>query len=312
MCVICWRRQFDSFGFVGAPPMEMHQIRYFLAVCETLNFTRAAEQCNVSQPALTKAVRKLEEELGNPLLYREGKRVLVSEFGQLMRPNLEAILGQTESVRSLAEGYGRKRKMPLNVGVMLTIGPLGLAPFLAQFRHNHPGIEVEIHEGGLEELTRRLETGALEIALLNAPGGLDDGFRAEPVYDERYVVVFPPSHRLKEKAAIRLGDLSGEDYVDRLSCEMREMVMAVCQDNEVNLYATYRSEREDWVQGMVLADMGFAFMPEYSVTASGMLSRPLIEPEVMRTVQMVWMPGRPHSPAGDAFIRAVRGFFWPS
>jgi len=292
--------------------MEMHQIRYFLAVCENLNFTRAAEQCHVSQPALTKAVKKLEEELGNPLFYREGKRVLVSEFGQLMRPNLETILGQTESVRNLAEGYGRKRKMPLNVGVMLTIGPLGLAPFLAQFQHAHPGIEIEIHEGTLDDLTRRLEAGELEFALLNAPAGIDESIRAEAVYNERYVVVFSPNHRLKDSAAIKLGDLTGEAYVDRLSCEMREMVMAACQENDVTLYATYRSEREDWIQGMVLADMGFAFMPEYSVTASGMLSRPLTEPEVKRTIQMVWMPGRPHSPAGDAFVHAVRGYTWPA
>ncbi|HJN61481.1 MAG TPA: LysR family transcriptional regulator substrate-binding protein, partial [Alphaproteobacteria bacterium] len=110
---------------------------------------------------------------------------------------------------------------------------------------------------------------------------------------------------------IKLKDLSGEAYVDRLACEMREMVMAVCQENEVELYAAYRSEREDWIQGMVLADMGFAFMPEYSVTLSGMLSRPLVEPEVKRTVQLAWMPGRPHSPAGQAFIRAVHAYAWP-
>ncbi|MDP7341969.1 MAG: LysR family transcriptional regulator substrate-binding protein, partial [Alphaproteobacteria bacterium] len=160
-------------------------------------------------------------------------------------------------------------------------------------------------------LTRRLEAGELEIALLNAPMGLDETFRAEAVYDERYVVVFSPSHRLKEMAAIKFKELSGEAYVDRLACEMREMVMAVCQENDVKLYATYRSEREDWIQGMVLAEMGFAFMPEYSVTLSGMLSRPLVEPEVKRTVQLAWMPGRPHSPAGQAFIRAVHAYAWP-
>ena len=292
--------------------MEMHQVRYFLAVCETLNFTRAAEQNNVSQPALTKAIKKLEDELGNLLFLREGKKVLVSDFGQLMRPNLEAIFGQTESVRNLAEGYNLKNKMPLNIGVMVTIRPLGLAPFLAHFQHMHPGIEIEIHEGPLDELTRRLEAGELEIALLNAPAGLEDSFRAEAVYDERYVVVFSPNHRLKEMAAIKLKELSGEAYVDRLACEMREMVMAVCQEYDVELYATYRSEREDWIQGMVLADMGFAFMPEYSVTLSGMLSRPLIDPEVMRTVKMVWMPGRPRTPAGESFVRAVRAHGWPS
>ena len=87
--------------------------------------------------------------------------------------------------------------------------------------------------------------------------------------------------------------------------------MGTCQQNDVELYATYRSERENWIQGMVLAEMGFAFMPEYSVTLGGMLSRTLIEPEVSRTVLLARMPGRPNTPAGEAFMRAVRAHAWP-
>lgn len=112
-------------------------------------------------------------------------------------------------------------------------------------------------------------------------------------------------------STIRPKDLPGEAYVDRLACEMRELVMGVCQDNGVELYATYRSEREDWIQGMVLAEMGFAFMSEYSVTLGGMLSRPLIDPEVTRTVMIAWMSGRPHTPAGEAFVHAVHAYAWP-
>ena len=75
----------------------MHQIRYFLAVCETLNFTRAAESCNVTQPALTRAVQKLEEEMGGLLLRRERSRTHLTEFGQAMRPRLEEVLRNTEA-----------------------------------------------------------------------------------------------------------------------------------------------------------------------------------------------------------------------
>ena len=195
----------------------MHQIRSFLAACETLNFTRAAEHCHVSQPALTKAIKKLEVELGNPLFFREGRRVLISEFGQLMRPNLRAIHGQTESVRNLAEGFSLLDKTLLNVGIMTTIGPLGLARFLAQFQRDHPGVEIAIHEGSLDGLTKRLDPGELELALLSAPMGLDEALRAEPIYDEKDVVDFAPGHRLEDMAAIRLRDLSSEAYVDRLA-----------------------------------------------------------------------------------------------
>src|SRR3546814_14328345 len=97
--------------------MELHQIRYFLSVAETLNFTRAAEHLHVSQPALTTAVRKLEDELGGPLFHREGKRVLLSELGQIMRPHLAQALEQMERAREAAGNFRLLNKAPLKVGV---------------------------------------------------------------------------------------------------------------------------------------------------------------------------------------------------
>ena len=111
--------------------------------------------------------------------------------------------------------------------------------------------------------------------------------------------------------AVRLGDLTGEDYVDRLSCEMREMVMKVCESEGVELYARFRSEREDWVQAMVTAGIGFAFMPEYSVSLPGLVQRPLVEPEVSRKVALATVPGRKHAPATAALVRAAQSYAWP-
>ena len=291
--------------------MEMHQVRYFLAACDTLNFTRAAEVCHVSQPALTTAIKKLEGDLGSPLFHREGKRMLLTDFGQLMRPHLEQVLGQAETARSVAQNFHLLNRAPLGVGVMATIGPLRLSRFLARFQRDHTGVEVSVSEGLLDDLTARLDKGDLELAVLSAPQGLDERFRTTPLYTERYVVVFPPDHDMKDMDAIRLIDLSGEPYVDRLACEMRDLVMAACGERDVELYATFRSEREDWVQGMVLAGMGFAFMPEYSVTLPGMLSRPLTDPVVERDVMMVSMAGRKYSPAAAAFVRAAQIQDWP-
>lgn len=290
--------------------MELHQIRYFLSVADTLNFTRAAEQLHVSQPALTTAVRKLEEELGAPLFHREGKRVLLSELGQIMRPHLAQALERMESAREAASNFRLLNKAPLKLGVMATVGPQRLTRLLADFQREHPGVELGVHEGLAGPLGARLEAGELDLALLSVECGLDAGFRVEPLYAERYVVIFPPGHRFQQLDAVSLAEVSGEAYVDRLACELREMVMAVCGQRQVELYATFRSEREDWVQGMVAAGMGFAFMPEYSVTQGGLLSRPLSDPPVSRTVALVHMPGRPFSPAAAAFSRMARAYPW--
>lgn len=291
--------------------MELHQIRYFLSVAETLNFTRAAEQLRVSQPALTTAIRKLEEELGAPLFHREGKRVLLSELGQIMRPHLAQALERMESARAAAVNFRLLNKAPLRLGALSTLGLQRLTGFLADFQREHPGVELGVHEGLAPQLTAKLEAGELDLALLSVECGLDAALRVEPLYAERYVVIFPPGHRFQQQNALTLAEVSGEAYVDRLACEMREMVMAVCAQRDVELYATFRSEREDWVQGMVAAGMGFAFMPEHSITHGGVLARPLVDPVVTRTVALVHMPGRPFSPAAAAFARMARSYVWP-
>jgi hypothetical protein len=92
---------------------------------------------------------------------------------------------------------------------------------------------------------------------------------------------------------------------------MRETVMAVCEDRNVELYARFRSEHEDWVQAMVLARIDLAFMPEYSLTLPGLLQRPLIEPVVERDIGLATVPGRPFSSAVAAFVRSAQSFAWP-
>jgi DNA-binding transcriptional LysR family regulator len=291
--------------------MEMTQIRYVLAAARSSNFTRAAEACGVSQPALTKGIKALETDLGAPLFLREGKRILLTTFGKTMLPHLQQIADEAAAARTLAENFRLLDKVPIRLGVLSTIGHLRLARFLSDFEHRNAGLELSVSEGALRDLSDRLEAGEIDIAILTRTDDAAQRFGLRDLYDERYVVVCPPDHRLGRMNAIRLQDLSGEKYVDRLACEMREMVMAACDANGIELYARFRSEREDWVQAMVLAGIGFAFMPEYSVTLPGLVQRPLIEPEVSRKVAVATMPGRPHSPAVAALMRAAQRFGWP-
>jgi DNA-binding transcriptional LysR family regulator len=289
----------------------MFQVKYVLAAARLLNFTKAAAQCDVSQPALTKAVKTLEAELGAPVFPREGKRVLLSDFGRSLLPHLQHILQEAEATRTLADNFRLLNSVPIRLGVMSTIGPVRLSRFLAKFQADHPGVDVAVSESGAEDLKNRLERAELDLAVLNAMGDALGSFTAHELYRERYVVIFPPEHRLASLNAIKLADLSDEPYVDRLSCEMREAVMAVCRDHNVSLYARFRSEREDWVQAMVLARIGFAFMPECSVTLPDLLQRPLIDPEVSRAISLLSVPGRPFSPATAAMVRAAQKFPWP-
>lgn len=290
--------------------MEMHQVRYFLAVCETLNFTRAAERCFVSQPSLTQAIKKLEDELGGTLFLRERGRVALTALGEALRPSFEQILGETQSVVYTAHHLLQLQKAPLVVGVLETIGPDMPTSFLSAFKTAHPDVEVELATIGHRDLLDDLERGRVEVALTSLVQPLPPAFAAQVLYEERYVVIFPPGHRFRRYDEVPLAKVSGEPYVDRLACELRDAVLETCRQRKVDLYATHRSSSETWVQAMVRSGMGFAFMPAYSVTLAGLHARPLVDPVVSRPVALVTPAERETSPAAAAFAEAARAHAW--
>ena len=291
-------------------PLGLRQLRYFLAIADTGGFSRAAEACDVSQPAMTAAIKKLEVEIGAALLHREGKRVVVTELGCRMRPHLQQVLDETGRATDVARNFRLLKKAPLRVGTMPTIGPAQLSGFLAGFRARNRGIELTVEDAPLPELLHELEADELELAIVSSPHPLPDAFRSEPLYRERYVVAFPRGHAFERLEQVTLADTSGNDYVDRLACELREIVMGVCRERRVELYAGFRTDREDWVQSMVLAGLGFAFMPEYSVTSKSVLTRPLIDPPVERAVVAAEVRGRKRSPPANLFFEALHAHRW--
>ncbi|WP_292429576.1 LysR family transcriptional regulator [Mesorhizobium sp.] len=133
--------------------MEMHEIRYFLAASQTLNFHRAADLVHVGQPALTRAIQKLEAELGGYLFHREKTRVRLTDFGRLMRTHLDEVLQRSETAKRTARSFLSLETASLTLGVMCTIGPLRFISFLNAFRERYPGIEVTVIEGAASHLT---------------------------------------------------------------------------------------------------------------------------------------------------------------
>lgn len=290
--------------------MEMHQVRYFLALAESLNFTRAAEDCNVSQPALTKAIRKLEEELGGQLFRRERHQTHLTDLGHLMKPHLAAVMAASQAARSDARGFHTLEKAPLRLGVMCTIGPRRLIRFFQALEDDVPTLEVVLSEGPGDWVLDRMAQGDLDLALLALPR-YPERLDARPLFRERYVVAFPPGHRFGSLNAVSLSDLDGEDYLNRANCEFAD-IMALRHGDapEPGLRVRYESEREDWVQSMILAGMGCAIMPEYLPIMPGLQTRALIDPAVMREVSLVSVAGRRFSPAVRAVIALAERFDW--
>jgi len=290
--------------------MELQQIRYFLSIHAHGSFSRAAGECAVSQPALTASIKKLESEIGGPLFYREGKRLVITPLGRLVRPALEQALAGTQSARDIAQNFKLLRQAPLRLGVLASVGPMLLSRVFAAFHRKYPGVELTVREGSTAALLQKLEAGEIDLALTSAPEPMAGGFRSETLYCEPYVVAFAPGNPLGRLEQVRLADVNGEPYVDRLACEMREAVMALTRQSGVELYATFRSEREDWVEAMVLAGLGFAFMPLHSARSSQLHYRPLIEPAVERKILAVDVRGRQRPQVAKLLLEEMRCFEW--
>ena len=142
--------------------MEMHQVRYFLAVAETLNFTRAAEQCHVAQPSLSRAIGKLEEELGGDLFRRERSQSHLTELGRSMLPVLQQCYHSAEAAKELASKYGTTEMAPLRMGVSRTVRLELLAPMLLELSHACPGLELSCRRGNGAEILEDLRAGDIE------------------------------------------------------------------------------------------------------------------------------------------------------
>ena len=130
----------------------MHQVRYFLAVADTLNFTRAAEQCHVSQPALTRAIQQLEEEMGGLLLRRERKLTHLTDFGRLIEPHLRQLSADADAAKSTAKKFLNLQEAQIRLGIMCTVGPARFMGFLAGFHVANPGCELTLVEGVPKDL----------------------------------------------------------------------------------------------------------------------------------------------------------------
>lgn len=291
--------------------MEMQQIRYFLAVADTLNFTRAAERCNISQPALTRAIKALEDELGGPLINREQRNTHLSELGRVMTPYFQAIFEQSQSAKSTADQFRRLGRATLRIGAMCTIGPKIVADFLSRYSNAFENIEIEVAALGLNALQSKLLAGEMEVVLLASPKPLSEEFHAMPLFAENFVLAMPPHHRLANADIVECRELDGERYINRANCEYYDLVHEIFIANGIKTRRVFSSECDEWVVGMIKAGLGIGYFPEFAVTDPGIVLKPLVEPSFSRMVSLVTVRGRPHSPAVGAFIKMARQEKWP-
>ena len=290
--------------------MEMHQVQYFLAVAEELNFSRAAQKCEVSQPSLSRAIKSLEVELGGALFRRERKNTHLSELGRMVRPHLETVYSATENAKRISQDVKQMKTVPLKLGIMSTIAPDEIVDLITALKTRHPGLELRLCDASAAELRDRLLSGDLEVAIYALPGEQRDDTHMMPLFSEQMVIAVHRSHKLSNARGFPVNAMNGESYIHRMNCEFAGYADRILSEKGVTCTPTYWSERDDWTLAMVAAGLGFAFMPANAVKHPGVIGVPVVDPEFWRLVNLVTVRGRQYSPGIGALVREAMRKKW--
>ena len=291
--------------------MEMHQIRYFLAVGSELNFSRAAEACNVSQPALSRAIKLFELELGGQLFHREGKQTRLTELGLMMRPYFLELFKQSVSAQEAASSFNKKTKDKIALGVMCTIPPDQFVPLVAAVHRRHPNIDIKLVDGTGRALNEKLIRGDLDVAIfctgLDQP---DSRLNAIRLFSEPMVIALRRDHPLAAGCEIEMKNLNGMRYIQRVNCEFTGQVSPIMRAKGVDIDVAYQSDRDDWILSMVAAGFGFGFMPQGCANTDAVAALRLINPAIWRDVNLATVRGRAYSPAIGVLVREAMRLEW--
>jgi DNA-binding transcriptional LysR family regulator len=290
--------------------MKFHQLKYFLAVARTRNFTRAAEQCNVAQPSLSRAIQELEVELGGPLFKRLRGQNDLTPLGRFVHRHIQQVNEQLTQIRAAARCW-RSLEAPLHIGVQSSIGAAALTEFIAEFGRAYPRLDIEIHDADAAALEEGIECGLLDLAFAVASAVPPQHLAWHPLFREPMMIAFAGGHRFADKKVVRLHELDGEAYVDHLDCERRQEVEHELARRGIEVRAAYRSNRAEWVLNAVAAGVGIAIAPRSAIVLPNLQSRRLVDPVVEREIGLIVPAAEELSPAAAALVQAAKERAWP-
>jgi DNA-binding transcriptional LysR family regulator len=291
--------------------MEMHQVRYFLAVARTLNFTRAAEECNVAQPSLTRAIKLLEGELGGDLFRRERPHAMLTPLGERMYPLLKQCYDSAQSARALAEQINDGEVGALKLAVSSSI-ELGLIlSQVNELRRNFDGIELKILRGTAAQLVEYMKSGEVELAIASSIGEAWDRLDTWKLFDESFDIVFSRTHRLANHENIELEDLKPERFLLRNHCERSADLAALLKAKGLNADHQHEVSSDQDLLALLEANIGIGFLPR-SVSAPQTVVRVAVNDVALeRTVSLYGVAGRQRTPIAATFMKMLRAAAWP-
>jgi len=289
-------------------PVELQQLRYFLALARLGNFTRAAEACHVAQPTLSQQIGKLERELGTPLFDRLGRASALTGAGRALRDRVEqalAILDDAKECVCADAVAGR-----LTVAAIPTVAPYFLPKVLVAFAAKNPGARLEVREETTADCLAGLTAGGIDLAVLAMPVR-GDHLESRTLFTEELLLAVRAGHPLATKSQVRMRDLADEPFVllHEAHC-LSGTVMSFCARHALAPLVTARLHQLGTVLELIRLGQGLSLVPAMAIPEGGhpgLVFRALAGEKPSRTIAVVWSKLRFHGPPMKAFLKGLTG-----
>jgi DNA-binding transcriptional LysR family regulator len=290
--------------------MEMHQVRYFLATVSELNFTKAAERCNVTQPSLTRAIKQLEDELGGDLFRRERPHAQLTELGQRLYPLLKQCYESAVGARSLAAAIKGGEVGTLKLALSRTINLELIASHLAELNRLFGRLKIKLLRGSAPELVELLKAGEAELAVAGELGDIWDRLDRWRLFDEEFRLTVNAAHRLASRDSIEVGELRQERWLWRPYCEEAEATTALIRSHDLDLEQGHELTSERDLIGLLEANLGIAFVPCSTAHLPTLKQARINGLELHRAVYLYGVAGRQRTAVASAVLKMLRAADW--
>ena len=286
---------------------ELQSLEQFVVLARTRNFTKAAAELNLSQSALSRAIQKLEEQLGSQLFDRKPREIMLTDLGELMMERAKAILKlMDDTFAEIAEASRRGR---IRLGAIPTIAPYLLPSLLSSFAKKHPDISVMVQEDTTEMLIKSCSLGEIELAIVALPIIAKD-LEVESLFSEQLQLVLPVGHPLAKQKTVKVEAVDQYPFVmlNEAHC-LAENIATFCRGQSIQPVTVERTSQLTTVQELVALDHGVSIIPEMARKidkSDQRVYRSFSGEKPTRTIAMMWNPSRHRSEAVKALMEHVR------
>ncbi|AZB41995.1 LysR family transcriptional regulator [Bacillus sp. FJAT-42376] len=290
--------------------MELRQLKYFVEAVRQKNFTRAAENMLVSQPALSKMIKSLEDELGVPLIIRNYKGLELTDAGHSVYRHAVQMIGIEKDIISSVEDVQGLSKGTIKIGIPPIIGSLFFPKVLAAFHTAHPNIRIQITEFGAKKVTASVLAGDIEMGVAVLPVD-EKNFHAYPIVEEELVLVVNEHHPLASSSEVQLSQLSNENFIFYSEdFALYEQVREFCINAGFEPAILFQSSQWDFMSEMAAAGLGVTILPQSicrRITSTRVRKIPIQKPSIPWSLAIIIAKDTYTTFAGRAFIEFIMG-----